>query len=401
MSDVALSLLRFVLLALLLFGPLILFLLFQHRVASRPLRLGIAVVFAVVTGIAAWAIAGTIGLAVHVRTARVTVPTAAAGPVLFAFTLVLLAIFALRGPAQARPSAHRPVPDGAPAMQRATPPPSADRAASGSSMQEGLPVVRAAALGSTKRQSSNRPHRRLFWILVGIYGLGLLAWPQMSFGAVFAFDDPNANKLLSWYIAASIWLYPAYVAAGFVLGFYNRNPSAIVLALKTSVPLLSAMWFFLIPGIPALIGAWLRSPSVEEVVRQRGELEARLDPIYAQRTAAVRARDAAMDARVAIQRGEAALIPYTPGEADYLGVEGAPPMDGLTAHAIIERSEHLSGIVALLREDAAHPRSRMGDRETYDYSLYYSDTFKAFADARREYMIQFNTEIARHLRGGN
>lgn len=72
-------------------------------------------------------------------------------------------------------------------------------------------------------------------------------------------------------------------------------------------------------------------------------------------------------------------------------------MDGPTAQGIIERSELLTGIVALLREDAAHPRSRMGDRETYDYSIYYSDTFKAFTDARREYMIRFNTEMAQHL----
>ena len=253
---------------------------------------------------------------------------------------------------------------------------------------------------SIQRQAPGRPHRRLFWILISIYGLALLAWPLMSFGAVFAFDDPNANKMLAWYIAASIWLYPAYVIAGFLLGFFNTHPSPVVLALKTSVPLLSAIWVFLIPGIPALLGAWLRSPSVEEVVRQRGEWEARLDPIYAARTTALLARDAGADAREALQRGEAALIPYTPGESDYLGIEGLPPMDGPTAQGIIERSELLTRIVALLREDAAHPRSHMGDRQTYDYSIYYSDTFKAFTDARREYMVQFNTEIARHLTAG-
>jgi hypothetical protein len=102
MNDVAMSLLRFVLWGILLFGPLLLFLFVQHRLPSLAMRLGLALVFALITGFAAWAVASSIGLAVHVRAARVAVPPAAAGPVLFGFTLVLLAIFAMRSPAHAR-----------------------------------------------------------------------------------------------------------------------------------------------------------------------------------------------------------------------------------------------------------------------------------------------------------
>ena len=40
----------------------------------------------------------------------------------------------------------------------------------------------------------------------------------------------------------------------------------------------------------------------------------------------------------------------------------------------------------------------MGDSDSYDYSSYYTETFKAFLTARREYMVQFNTKMAQHLK---
>ncbi len=365
------SVLRLLVFILLLFGPIVVFLFVQHRLSTIGLRLMLALAFALTSGAGAWAAASTIGLAVQARGARVDVPVAAAGPVFFGFTMVMLTIFTFR-------------------------PPDAMRAA-----RESLQFKPAEAAVFQRPDVSpapGRPHRRLFWILISIYALALLAWPLMSFGAVFAFDDPNANRALAWYIAASIWLYPAYVIAGFVLGYYNRNPSVIVLALKTSVPLLSAIWFFLIPGIPALAITWLKSPSVEEAIQERADLEARLDPIYAQRSVAVRARDAEADVLEAVRLGDVALIPYTPGQSDYVGIEGPPPMEGAAAQAVIDRSAFLTGIVGLLYEDSTHPRSRMGDRETYDYSSYYSDTFKDFLTARREYMVRFNTAMVPHLK---
>lgn len=99
----------------------------------------------------------------------------------------------------------------------------------------------------------------------------------------------------------------------------------------------------------------------------------------------------------AIRRGEIALIPYTPGSDDYIGVDGPPPMDAAAAQRVISGSDYLKGIVALLVEDESQPRSRVGDRDGFDYSIYYTDTFRGFLDARREYMARFNSTIEKHL----
>jgi hypothetical protein len=350
----------------------------QHRLPSTASRLGLATVLALVAGFAAAAAAKTIGLAIHARTALIAVPTAAAFPVFFGFTLVMLGVLIFRPPGGSQVAgAAPPAARGAPALKHAASMPAA-----------GIPA----------RRAPSRMHRRVFWVLIGIYGTALLAWPLMSFGAIFAFDDPNANKLLVWYIAASIWLYPAYVMVGFLWGYFNRSPSLFIMMLKTSVPLLSAIWFFLLPGVPVLLRAWLTEPGLEEVVRQREEIHARLDPIYAERAIAVRARDAEADAREAIRRGDVALLPYTPGRDDYIGIEGPPPLDAASSQRVIDQSEYLTGIVTLLTEDSTHPRSPFDNRASYDYAVYFSDIFRDFLDARREYMARFNTVIAQHLK---
>lgn len=380
MSDAAHPMIRMLLVILLLFGPLVAFIAAQQRLRTVPRQLALAVVLALLAGFLASAAANTIGLTIQARATRVAVPTAAAFPVFFGFTIVVLGVLAFRsGSARAvhaEPTAHAaaaPAPD----LRHAAAP--------------------DASTATAAPQAPARVHRRVFWILIGIYGAALLAWPLMSFGAIFAFDDPNANRLLVLYIAASIWLYPLYVIAGFLLGYTNQHPSLLVLALKTSVPLLSAIWFFLLPAIPALGLAWLTEPSLEEVVKQRARLEERLDPFYAQQAAALRGRDAAADAAEAIHRGDLALLPHTQGDDDYIGLFGTPPLDAEASRLAIERSDYLRGIEALLLHHAEHPRSRFGNSMTYDYSSYYSETLKDYLSVRQQYMSAFNTVMAQHL----
>ena len=80
-----------------------------------------------------------------------------------------------------------------------------------------------------------------------------------------------------------------------------------------------------------------------------------------------------------------------------MGIDGPPPLDAATAQGVIARSVSLTAIVTLLREHESHPRTRFGDMESYDYAIYYSDTFKDFVDARRVYMERFNRTVAQHL----
>ncbi len=97
--------------------------------------------------------------------------------------------------------------------------------------------------------------QRVFWPLITFHAAGLLAWPFMSFAALFAFGDPKADKLLVFYPALSIWLYPAYVLAAWHFGHPRRNGRLAMVVLKANIPLLSALWYFLLPGLVGTVSA--------------------------------------------------------------------------------------------------------------------------------------------------
>ena len=86
----------------------------------------------------------------------------------------------------------------------------------------------------------------LCYCLVGVYAIALIPWPLAClFTAAFGFDDPHGPGLLGFYALLSVWLYPGYVTAGLLLGRRSakRDQPAPLVALKSSIPLLSAMWY--------------------------------------------------------------------------------------------------------------------------------------------------------------
>jgi hypothetical protein len=97
--------------------------------------------------------------------------------------------------------------------------------------------------------------QRVFWPLITLHAAGLLAWPFMSFAALFAFGDPKADKVLVFYPAVSIWLYPAFLLAAWHFGHPRRNTRILMVALKANIPLLSALWYFLLPGLVGIVSA--------------------------------------------------------------------------------------------------------------------------------------------------
>ncbi|MCA8958260.1 MAG: hypothetical protein KDC87_19440 [Planctomycetes bacterium] len=96
--------------------------------------------------------------------------------------------------------------------------------------------------------------RRTYRALLAIYGLGLLVWPFASIAALFVLGDPKTDKLLALYPVSSIWAYPLYFWAGHRLGDPRRNPTVFAVSLRTSVPLLSALWWYVMRAVSELMG---------------------------------------------------------------------------------------------------------------------------------------------------
>lgn len=90
--------------------------------------------------------------------------------------------------------------------------------------------------------------------LAAFFGLGLLGWPFMSFGAVFVFDNPS-SMLAACYIAFTIWLYPAFWIAGLALSRIGaqRGQSVLLVLLPGCIPLLSALWYVMVPVLGPLL----------------------------------------------------------------------------------------------------------------------------------------------------
>ncbi len=93
-----------------------------------------------------------------------------------------------------------------------------------------------------------RSKTRLYYSLVVVYGLMLLPWPIVSlFVTAFGFDNPNTVPL-AWCIVLPIWFYPALWVGGLLWGRQSvkRNESTLRVILKTSIPLLSPMWWMVV-----------------------------------------------------------------------------------------------------------------------------------------------------------
>lgn len=67
---------------------------------------------------------------------------------------------------------------------------------------------------------------RTFWVVYGLLGLCLAAWPMAAFVALFIFDAPIEGRLdeLARYSAlAAVWSFPLFYVAGFVLSLKAKR----------------------------------------------------------------------------------------------------------------------------------------------------------------------------------
>lgn len=360
-----------------LFGPPILFWILTARIESKLARLVIATALALADGCFASYAAAEFGWRATTRSGRMLnlAPQELFWAISSSMWVVLL-LFAF----SKRTTLTR-APGGIP---HGTPPP-ASRPEPGPPPSAGAPPPLPAA-----------PARRLkiaFWILVGIYCAALLAWPFLSYIAVFAFDSPHGNPFLGFYILLSVWGYPLFVAAGFFWGHPKRNRSLPAVLLKTSVPLLSAVWFFIF----GMIGSILLMPKIPgftmnpaALIRRNAELKERLDPIYVQKAAAVRARNPEQDAAEALRRGEAALLPTIRNGDIFPGIDFRrhPVKSPAENFRAIEASPLLSGIQAGFELDPSHDLAR---------DNYFSPVFKDFLNASNEYRARFNQLMEPHV----
>jgi hypothetical protein len=83
-----------------------------------------------------------------------------------------------------------------------------------------------------------------------VFGLGVLAWPMLSFGAIFLFDSPiknHADELQRYTLAGVTWFYPALYAAAWIAYRMTR---------RRNVPRLLCDLAWCIPGITPACYLW-------------------------------------------------------------------------------------------------------------------------------------------------
>lgn len=88
--------------------------------------------------------------------------------------------------------------------------------------------------------------------LASVFGLGVLAWPLFSYGAIFMFDSPIENRtdeLLRYTFAYVTWFYPALFAAAWMAYRIGRRRRVhrLVCDLAWCIPAIAPtyyIWFF-------------------------------------------------------------------------------------------------------------------------------------------------------------
>jgi len=211
----------------------------------------------------------------------------------------------------------------------------------------------------------------------------------MSYLAIFAADDPNANTALVYYIILSIWAYPAFVIVGYRWGHYKRNKNLISVVLKTNVPLLSAMWYPLIGMIGYGISDALITTEDERIAL---ELQKKYDPIFEDRFERIKRRNPIEDAQEAMQRKEIALLPsgLSPETGWFRGLEKyeTDKIDLIENYRRINESEFLSELHELVWDD----------KDDVDPTgAYFSPVYTKFYVASWQYKTAFNETIKPNL----
>jgi hypothetical protein len=241
------------------------------------------------------------------------------------------------------------------------------------------------------QDGSLKTRRRVFWVMTTLYGLALLAWPFVAFIALFIFGDKHGNQMLNAGMAVSIWMYPFLFFIGCRWGHYRRNRSSLGVMLKTSVSLLSAIWYFLLPGGVSLAWQLLteKKVNIAKLEHQRSALKDRLDPIYQSKIDTIKLRNPEQDARMAIQKGDIAFLPSTPDGDYFPGLENTAEQRTKAAenNRLIARSEFLSDLVRQLGDDPSHDIKS---------DTYFSPVYKDYLSAKFEFMEKYNRAIHLH-----
>ncbi|HTU27409.1 MAG TPA: hypothetical protein VMF30_18510 [Pirellulales bacterium] len=119
-----------------------------------------------------------------------------------------------------------------------------------------IPGCRASAGAGLPVAAEQRRKLQFNYVLTGFYALGLLIWPILVFSTFFFFDSPHptsAHVVFLMMVVMSIWYYPIFLLAGFMLG--NRsaklNEPWWRVGLKTSLPAFAVVGL----GLPALLVA--------------------------------------------------------------------------------------------------------------------------------------------------
>jgi hypothetical protein len=89
-------------------------------------------------------------------------------------------------------------------------------------------------------------------LLMIVFGIGVLAWPLASYGAIFMFDASIRGRVDEWerYTFAYLtWFYPALFAAAFFLyrALRRRGAGRLASALAWALPALAPgyyVWYF-------------------------------------------------------------------------------------------------------------------------------------------------------------
>jgi len=87
--------------------------------------------------------------------------------------------------------------------------------------------------------------------LAGLFGVGLVLWPLLAFGAIFIFDSPLQNRsdeVSRYTVAYFIWFYPVTYAAAFLL-YYTLRRCGVWRWLSCLAWGLPVMVYFILPAI--------------------------------------------------------------------------------------------------------------------------------------------------------
>lgn len=111
-----------------------------------------------------------------------------------------------------------------------------------------MTVSQGEGADSTRERPAEEEPFGYFEILVVIHGsfaLVLVAWPFLSYGAIFFFDNPTPEQLpLATRMAWSVWLYPVTYVAGVVASVVSHKRKERRLALAFAfAPMLNALVF--------------------------------------------------------------------------------------------------------------------------------------------------------------